>query len=54
MKDKLYKHGKKKSYFVVRKILIIALGLFFAASAVAVPVSVSYALIQSHATETQR
>ncbi len=41
MKDKLTKHHKKPSYFVLRNLLIIALAITFSVAAVAIPVSVS-------------
>ena len=54
MKDKLFKHGKKKSYFVMRNILFISLAMLLAGSAIAIPVSISYVANQNHITQSNR
>lgn len=54
MKDKLVKHHKRKSYFAIRNIIIISLGVLFALSAVIVPVSISYVSSQNHTSQTDR
>ena len=41
MKDKLTKHHKKRSYFVVRNFLLILLAVSFSVAMVIVPVTVS-------------
>lgn len=46
MKDKLEKHGKKKSYFVLRKCLFVLLAFLVAGAVLAVPVTIS--LVTAH------
>lgn len=48
MKDKLYKHHKKPSYFLLRNIFLIVLTLSFSAAAIVVPVTVSINVSKSN------
>ena len=46
MKNKLEKHGKKKSYFVYRKCLFVLLAILLVGAVVAVPTTIS--LVNAH------
>ncbi len=47
MKDKLTKHGKSKTYFVVRKILIISSLILLVSTTIAIPVGITLSRINT-------